>query len=166
MRLNHQSELDIYLISLCLAMFPILKQDQWIPLQQLQCTFFHGRNFLLTLIIIKWHLYDKHSSCCSLSPDWLSPQRKSMDFKDFNSQDGQQRRQQECIPVGCVPSAAVAVCWGSVCPGCVVSAWEVSAQGVSAGGVCPSACRDTSLPVDRMTDRCKNITLPQLCCGR
>ena len=41
--------------------------------------------------------------------------------------------------------------------------------GVLEGGVCPSACWDTLIytpPVDRMTDRCKNITLPQLRCGR
>ena len=46
--------------------------------------------------------------------------------------------EQECIPVGCVPSAAVAV----------------------GGGV------STSPPVNRITDACKNITLPQLRCGR
>ena len=67
---------------------------------------------------------------------------------------------------------------GGVCPG------EMSAQGVSAqgdvcpGGVCqgdvrrggclPVGCNpacteaDTPPPVNRMTDRCKNITLPQL----
>ena len=48
--------------------------------------------------------------------------------------------EQECIPVGCVPSTAMAV----------------------PGGVC-----QTPLPlVDRMIDTCKNITLPQLRCGR
>ena len=63
---------------------------------------------------------------------------------------------QECIPVECVPSAAV-------------TAGGVSAQGVSAqGGVCPGdvclgcvskhALRQTPPQVDRMTDRCKNIT--------
>ena len=50
---------------------------------------------------------------------------------------------QECIPAGCVPSAAVAA--GSARDG------EVSA---------------THTPVDRMTDACENITLPQLRCGR
>ena len=48
----------------------------------------------------------------------------------------------------------------------------MSAQGVSAwgdlprpGGVCLGGVYlpDTPLPVNRMTDRCKNITLPQLC---
>ena len=33
------------------------------------------------------------------------------------------------------------------------------------GGVCPDGVADT-LPMNRMTDRCKNITLPQLRCGR
>ena len=37
-----------------------------------------------------------------------------------------------------------------------------SAQWGLLGGVCPGA----DPPVDRMTDRCKNITLPQLRCGR
>ena len=79
---------------------------------------------------------------------------------------------QDCIPVGCVTSAAVAVscgclpggvsAQGGVCPGGVsaqggVCLGCVSAQGcVSAwGGVCQT-------PLNRMTDRCKNITLPQL----
>ena len=60
---------------------------------------------------------------------------------------------QECIPVGCVPSAPVTASWGGgVCPGACLC------RGVLAGGVCP--------PVNRITDRCKNITLPQLRCGR
>ena len=46
---------------------------------------------------------------------------------------------QECIPVACVPSASVAP--------------------VHAGILPPS-------PVNRMTDACENITLPQLRCGR
>ena len=32
-------------------------------------------------------------------------------------------------------------------------------------GVCPGGVCETP-PVNRITDRCKNITLPQLCCGR
>ena len=60
--------------------------------------------------------------------------------------------EQECIPVGCVPSAAVAVYWGCL-PG----------RGVSAGGVYPSMHWGRHLPpMDRTTDRCKNITFPQL----
>ena len=71
---------------------------------------------------------------------------------------------QECIPVGCVPSAAVAVCWG-------VSALGVSAHGgclpmggcLPKGGVCPWGAYPSMHwgrhpPVNRMTDRCKNIT--------
>ena len=56
---------------------------------------------------------------------------------------------QECIPVGCVPSAAVAVPGGG------------PPRGYLPGG----GLADTTLPptlVDRMTDRCKNITLLQL----
>ena len=47
-----------------------------------------------------------------------------------------------CLPGGCLP--------GGVClRGCLPS-----------GGVCPIACWDTP-PVNRVTDRCKNITLSQ-----
>ena len=57
---------------------------------------------------------------------------------------------------------------GGVCPGGLPRG----------GGVCTGEClqggclantpqtRGTHPPVDRMTDTCKNITLPQLCCGR
>ena len=85
---------------------------------------------------------------------------------------------QECILVGCVPSAAVAVSWGclpspggvlpsggcfllGVLPSQGVSAPRGSAsRGVSApgGGGIP-ACTEADTPsVNRMTDRCKNIT--------
>ena len=60
--------------------------------------------------------------------------------------------------VGCLPSRGVCPggvsVWGAVCMG--VSAWGVSAQ----GGVCLMGCTPPA-PVNRMTDRCKNITLPQ-----
>ena len=83
-------------------------------------------------------------------------------------------KRQECIRVGCVPSAAVAVCWdggwgvcqGGVCRG--VSVQGVSAQGVSAlgvsawRGVYPGMHWGRHPPVNRMTDRCKSITFPQL----
>ena len=67
--------------------------------------------------------------------------------------------------------------WG----GCLtsgVSAQGMSAQGVSAQGVSaqvgvfrevwktPPGNRRRHPPVDRMADMCKNITLPQLRCGR
>ena len=55
----------------------------------------------------------------------------------------------ECLPRG--------VCWWeSVCVG-------VSAQGV---GVCQTPPTPPPPPVYRITDTCKNITLPQLLCGR
>ena len=70
-----------------------------------------------------------------------------------------------CLARGVCPGrvSAQGVCdQGDVCPGGV---WPgVSAQGgVCPGGVCG---RPPAPPVDRMTDRCKNITLPQLRCGR
>ena len=40
----------------------------------------------------------------------------------------------------------------------------MSAQGCLPGGYLPGGVADT-LPVNRMTDRCKNVTLPQLRCG-
>ena len=77
-------------------------------------------------------------------------------------------RKQECIPVGCVPTD----CWpypsmhwaggsaqGGLPGGCLPG-------GCLPGGVCPGRVsvwgggRHPS--VDRMTDRCKNVTLPQL----
>ena len=97
--------------------------------------------------------------------------------------------EQECIPVGCVPPACLPYpsmhCTGGgclpgggvylrgvVCPvgclprGCLprgVSAGGVSAQGgVCLRGVCPGGvCGRHPLPVNRMTDRCINIALPQ-----
>ena len=91
-----------------------------------------------------------------------------------------------CLPRGCLPTRVSAqgclpggVCLGGVylggvCPrGCLpggvcqgdVSAWWVSAKGgVCLGkGVYIPACNavDTPSPVYRMTEKCKNITLPQ-----
>ena len=78
---------------------------------------------------------------------------------------------QECIPVGCLPPAC--------CPGGVpgprgVSAPEGREEGCLVwGGVCsqggdwsgdgiPACTEADSPPVNRITDTCKNITLPQL----
>ena len=58
---------------------------------------------------------------------------------------------QECFPVGCVLSVAVAIS-GDVCLG-GVCLWVQG--GVFTVGYTPS-------PVDRMTDRYKNITFQQL----
>ena len=74
----------------------------------------------------------------------------SMKGKERKEKGQYYYEEQECIPVGCVTSAALAICPGG---GCLP------------GGVCPNACWDTT-PMNRMTDRCKNITLPQLRCGR
>ena len=55
----------------------------------------------------------------------------------------------------CLPGGVV-----SAQEGCLPSGREVSAQGgVSAGGVADP-------PVNRVTDRCRNITLSQRSCGR
>ena len=54
--------------------------------------------------------------------------------------------------------------WACVCPGCVCPAVCVCPGGCTPSSPCrsPIACWDTLTPVNRMTDRCKNITLPQL----
>ena len=59
-----------------------------------------------------------------------------------------------CLPKGvCLPRG---VCQGGVCRG----------EGMCAqGGVYPGVC-GRHPPVNRITDMCKNITLPQLRCGR
>ena len=53
---------------------------------------------------------------------------------------------------------------GGVCLGCLPG---VSAKGdVCPGEVCIPACTGAAPPpLDRMTDTCENITLPQLRCG-
>ena len=73
--------------------------------------------------------------------------------------------------------------WRGVCSrGCLllggVCSWGGSARGVFAwGGVCswgrsvcsggiPACTEADAPPVNRITDTCKNITLPQLRCGR
>ena len=40
----------------------------------------------------------------------------------------------------------------------------VRCSGRHGGGICPGGCLPDPSPVDRMTDRCKNITLPQDFC--
>ena len=93
------------------------------------------------------------------------------------------------FPVGCVLSAAVAVCWWDVClvgglcqwgclplGGCLP--WDVYPAASAPGGVCPRGCLpggvypggcvsqhalgQTTPLLDRMTDRCNNITFLQL----
>ena len=75
----------------------------------------------------------------------------------------------------CLPGV---VCYGGVCPrgvsarGCLPR----GCLGVCLGGVCLGGCmpwgvsatppRLTHTPVNRITDACENITLPQLRCGR
>ena len=74
-----------------------------------------------------------------------------------------------CLPRGvsaggCLPGVSAQ---GGVCPG-VVCLGGCLLRGVSApGGVCWGCVYLLRVPpVNRMTDRCKNITLPQLRCGR
>ena len=64
---------------------------------------------------------------------------------------------QECIPVGCVPSAVAAISRG-VLPAGVYFPRGCAAGGCLRGGGIP-ACTEADTPsVNRMTDRCKNIT--------
>ena len=68
--------------------------------------------------------------------------------------DKKQNYEQECIPVRCVPSVAVSWGTGAVCLG--------GASVQERGGWVTAR----HPPVNRIADRCKNITLPQLHCGR
>ena len=83
--------------------------------------------------------------------------------------------QQVCIPVGCVPPACLTVSQHALCRG------ECISQHALGRGVCIPACtgRGGCLPAwvsarggaggflwTEWQDRFKNITLPQLCCGR
>ena len=78
-----------------------------------------------------------------------------------------------CLPRGwCLPGRGVSAQGeGCVCPGGGMSAQGVVSAGeggcLPRGVYLPRGClADTPHPVNRMTDRCKNITLPQLRCGR
>ena len=90
------------------------------------------------------------------------------------------KNQQECIPVGCVPPAAVAVLGGSPPgtppgPGTPLDqaspdqapphTWQPPRNQATPPGADPPRTRHPH-PVDRITDACENITLPQLRCGR
>ena len=75
---------------------------------------------------------------------------------------------------GCLPSRGLPGVsdQGGVCPGGCQPREGLSAHGVSARGVyaqrsvCLEGCLPDTHPVNRITDRCKNITLPELHCGR
>ena len=67
----------------------------------------------------------------------------------------------ECLPRGCLPGC---VCLGDICPeGCLPGGCLLGGVclGVSAWGCSLPGPRADSPPVDRMTDMCKKITLPQ-----
>ena len=57
---------------------------------------------------------------------------------------------------GCVPGPGSACSWGGACSG---------GKGEGGGGSIP-ACTEADPPVNRVTDACENITLPELHCGR
>ena len=82
---------------------------------------------------------------------------------------------QECIPVGCVPSGGLhqappreqtrprsrppcKACWDAACNAC----WDSTLCKACWDTTC-NACWDSTPAVNRMTNRCKNITLPKLC---
>ena len=103
---------------------------------------------------------------------------------------------QDCIPVGCVSPACcpyLPACTAQGGDACLWSGGPASAPGggclvlggggvcsrrgsawsrggclpLVLGGVCIPACNGADPPsVNRITDACKNITLPQLRCGR
>ena len=78
---------------------------------------------------------------------------------------------QECIPVGCLPPACCPggclVLGGCLLPregeeGCLVWGGVCSQGGDWSGDGIPACTEADSPPVNRITDTCKNITLPQL----
>ena len=74
---------------------------------------------------------------------------------------------QECIPVGCVPPAAVAVPGGA--PPCTPPGTRhphPPDQAPPREQAPPLPREQVPPPVDRITDACENITLPQLRYGR
>ena len=90
--------------------------------------------------------------------------------------------QQECIPVGCIPPAAVAIRGGSP-PGTPLEQipprtrhppfpadqappWDQAPPPRADTPTPPPGPGTSPPPVNRITDACKNITLPQLRCGR
>ena len=112
----------------------------------------------------------------TLIDTWLSRHSTHPDFKSCFPDI---LLTQECIPVGCVPPASMVIS-AVVCPGgrsvigvyiplspeadtpltqrqippCPIACWDTPPLSI--------ACWDTPLPpVNTMTDRCKNITLPQ-----
>ena len=74
---------------------------------------------------------------------------------------------QDCIPVGCVPPAccqylpAYTVLGGLLLGG----AWSQGCLLLVTEGCIPAYNGPDLPPVNRITDTCKNITLPQLRCG-
>ena len=70
-----------------------------------------------------------------------------------------------CLLGRCLPRGGVcpAVCPGGGCPGGVCP-WGGLPRGVSTQCLLGDVCQTP--PVNRITDRCKNITLPQRRCGR
>ena len=84
-----------------------------------------------------------------------------------------------CYGGVCLEVSVRGVCLGGVYPGGVSARgclpWGclgVYLGGVCLGGVCLGGClphplpADTHTPVNRITDACENITLPQLRCGQ
>ena len=127
-----------------------------------------SRKWFLVTSTFKTVVHLRHSSASDIGRKFFHEFINEMTFS-----------KQECIPVGCVPSATVAVCWGVSAPGgCLV--WRGLLQGVPGlgglpqgvpgpGGVCSGEVVVVSQhalsqipPVNRMTDRCKDITFATL----
>ena len=122
--------------------------------------------------------------CTTLRMNWISGGSLSVRFLSFLGNFQQKYYQTSCIPVGCVPPvrwpyltacspggvcSRGGVCSGGVCCGGVSGPGGCLVLGgclVPGGGcVCSWGCVRYP-PVNRITDACKNITLPQLRCGR
>ena len=125
------------------------------------------RKWILYLCVVAWCCISSEPisrrRCFHLRSVWMNP------YNGFGYSE-----QQECIPVGCVPAAHwpyAGVCFPGGCllqgGGGLGGVCSLGADGgcllcgclLPGGLVSQHALRQTAPPVNRMTDRCKNITL-------
>ena len=97
------------------------------------------------------------------SPFFLLHKNMLNEFIWCSSQMTLNTLKQDCIPVGCVPPACC-----PYLPACTVlgGVWSGGCLPLVGRGCIPACNGADPPPANRITDTCKNITLPQLRCGR
>ena len=144
-----------------------------------------NKHVLIRISICRWHIFNvRHfNNADSGNPSVFIGGVQFRNIKEILRSGT--TLQQECIPIGCVPPAAVAVgVSASVHAGippsvCLETPWMWAWRPARHAGIPPPwkpAARHAGIPpamhagipppVNRITDTCENITLPQLCCGR